>query len=472
MVRLSIATVGTLEREGRRRLRKKPVVGILTLILALASASLCLFGSIDTTLSPSLLLLTDNPALRHLSPTFPSDAAATIQHVERLFSWENEFDVVHILQTRFMQMQPDLVHLGRARLAMFRTICLRSLQRQTSQQFLWLIRTDPELNPELRESLVALVKDVPNIILLASNKYPDGFRYLSLEEDITSIWSGSAELLQSYHAASQTRVVLESRLDADDGLASNYMETIQRRAAATMLVQRQQQTTVVAATASAKAKAWRVWCVDSLIEWQYFSTWQRDDKSSLSSSNTTNTLDDGALWIDHSKDLCVSTGLTWGYQAESRPSDRIVAVHHKILSHIPSCEQQQHQQGFNDSNTNNCVERVQPSGPAAIRARTPTSAGMKDVSMTPPQKKLPNNEKLQQQWKGMQDALWRDVSILFGIQGNEIHAMRATLEQHLPEIVADALSGQCIKGGVPGTCKKQSSTQLRSLLNVLSKEES
>jgi hypothetical protein len=69
-----------------------------------------------------------------LYPTSTSPAAKPYRH------WSNDHNVVHVIQTRFQQHQPDLVHLGRARLALFKTFCLRTVSQQTSGQFLWIIR--------------------------------------------------------------------------------------------------------------------------------------------------------------------------------------------------------------------------------------------------------------------------------------------------------------------------------------------
>jgi hypothetical protein len=71
-----------------------------------------------------------------------------------------------------MQDQGSLVALARARLELFKTFCLPTLKHQTSQRFLWIIRTDPNLNATVRDETVALLKDYPNFYLVASNKSP------------------------------------------------------------------------------------------------------------------------------------------------------------------------------------------------------------------------------------------------------------------------------------------------------------
>jgi hypothetical protein len=63
-----------------------------------------------------------------------------------LHEWRNDYGVVHVVSTRFQQHQPDLLHLGRARLALFEAFCLRTMKLQSSQQFLWIIRAGKRWN--------------------------------------------------------------------------------------------------------------------------------------------------------------------------------------------------------------------------------------------------------------------------------------------------------------------------------------
>ena len=346
--------------------------------------------------------------------------------------WQNDYGVVHILQTRFMQKQPHLLHLGRARIHLFATFCLPTIQCQTTQQFLWIIRTDPLLHPELKESLLNLVHDVPNIVVVASNDYPDGFRSPKFLKNIpeSSIWSGSFQTLQAYHKAAQTHVVLETRLDADDGLTKAYMEQLQKQAIA---MQPQ------------SIDSWKVWCVDSIVEWQQYSPWKNDDTR-------------GAL-LGVAPHNCVSTGLTWGYHMDATAHDRTITAHNKIHAHLPLCREAK----------TSCLEWIHmKTPPAAIRARTPTSAGMRNILLD---STSTNKKQMASPWKDQQDLLWQQLFALFGIEAKRVWTLRAYLERHLPEIVSDALAGQCIPGGVPGTCRDTSRQALQSLLKSLSHKQ-
>ena len=78
--------------------------------------------------------------------------------------------------------------------------------------------------------MIELLTPYPNFILIGSNRNEDGFRRLTQEDDIfnaTKLLSGDLSLVQTAHTMSQNRVVLETRLDADDGLNIHFVNEIQ-----------------------------------------------------------------------------------------------------------------------------------------------------------------------------------------------------------------------------------------------------
>lgn len=75
-------------------------------------------------------------------------------------------ELFHIIKTRFMQHQPRLLELGKARLELFKTFCLPSMLHQTTQNFFWIIYTDPELHPDLLKEMKKLLKPYPHFYLL------------------------------------------------------------------------------------------------------------------------------------------------------------------------------------------------------------------------------------------------------------------------------------------------------------------
>ena len=120
-----------------------------------------------------------------------------------------------------------------------------SMQHQTVQQFLWIIRTDPALDDAIKQELIAAVSQQQpngpnnnNVVLIASTKNPEGFRAAWCIADITvdTVWAGSLALVRSYYEAAAPRMVLETRCDADDAEATDFVELPHLRRTAILLL--------------------------------------------------------------------------------------------------------------------------------------------------------------------------------------------------------------------------------------------
>jgi hypothetical protein len=195
----------------------------------------------------------------------PKVAATTVEAAAAPSKQDPE--LIHVIQTRFMQHQPNLLSLGQARLELFQTFCLPSLKSQVNKNFLWIIRTDPDLHPSLRDQLVKLLDGKDNYVLLGSNYNPEGFgrdgdlslgEYLredshGKKETSATVLSGNITLIEEAFAkSSQGAIVLETRLDADDGLHRDFVKTVQSEARH---------------LADEKEGLWRIWCINYNVEW-------------------------------------------------------------------------------------------------------------------------------------------------------------------------------------------------------------
>jgi hypothetical protein len=334
-------------------------------------------------------------------------------------------NVVHVVQTRFMQFQPQLSQLGWARFYLFRAITLPSMLLQTNQDFLWIIRADPNLNSELKSAMKELVKDYPNIALSGSNTNPEGFKCSNCIEDLKgNLWSGSWELIESYWEAAKTHTVLETRLDADDALWLGYIDWIQSRG---------------------NVEHWKVWCPENHLEWHSGRVWRNrtSEKGSLI-----------GLHLPH----CVTAGLTWGYGVGTDLHDTATHKHEQIHKNVPACAK---------NTTDQCLLRVTPPDqmPSVLRARTLTSAGMEHVladgkSETPAEESF--RKKLRHSsWQNSQEELFEGMMFVFGISGVDLQETREFLEDHKAEIAMEALKGQCTKGH---SCKNETKLLLNNVL--------
>ena len=102
---------------------------------------------------------------------WPEKSAFPIMNVDIDTLRSNNWPLIHIVQSRFMQEQGPLETLGMARLKLFQVFCLPSMIQQSSQDFFWIIKTDPKFTKTaVFDSLVRLVRPHDNIYVVASNK--------------------------------------------------------------------------------------------------------------------------------------------------------------------------------------------------------------------------------------------------------------------------------------------------------------
>lgn len=171
--------------------------------------------------------------------------------------------IIHVVETRFMQNQSKLVELGLARLALFEAFCYPSMMRQSNGNFIWIIRADPQLHPAIAGTLRQILDGKPNFILIGSNDNPEGFSRsgLTFESFIgdAPLWSGNLTLVEeAYKKSAEGSVLLETRLDADDGLTRDFIKTVQEDATKYLINGNHTED---------PNDHWRLWCIHSNIEW-------------------------------------------------------------------------------------------------------------------------------------------------------------------------------------------------------------
>lgn len=324
-------------------------------------------------------------------------------------------DVLHIVITRFMQDQANLLHLARARLLLFETVCLPTMIKQSTQQFVWIIQTDPHLDKEIRNSLTHLLKPYPNYFLIGSNLQIQGqtFRTIGKEFLKSPLYSGNVKLLRQAYLLRNSLPLLQTRLDADDGLEKTYLKLLQDEAIK-MFHQ--------------SGLDWHYWCIKRHFEW-------------FSNANALNS-------VEHSK-LCVTPGLTVGLGVPPLAHDPPLELAHDVL--FKTIVQQNHvcnAAGMTKSAGNSCIRMVDDIPVGAIRSRTWTSAGMMDIFDAGGQG-IP------------QEQLWEICRARFGI--SNLKRVAQYLQDHLAEIAKDNLEGQCTNGH---SCKLTSLETLQRLIDV------
>lgn len=249
----------------------------------------------------------------------------------------------------------------------------------------------------------------------------------ALSNSTESIVTGDVTLLDEAAAAldnTSATIRIETRLDADDGLRVDYLEHIQN---VTMAMKRNN---------DRKSAQIVYFCIDKHLEWH----------SSLAG---------GGRVLGTNKGICVTPGLTFATMPREEPIRILRMPHHKLASSVASCSsKKKYKSKGNTINTiPTCLIRLTKfAGPAAIRARTPTSAGMADIE----QPEGGNNT-----FDKTQDETWKHIYSMFAISVEQVMKCQALLESQMAFIAEENLAGQCTKGH---SCKGGSKAKLVAII--------
>jgi hypothetical protein len=277
-----------------------------------------------------------------------------------------EWPLVHVVNTRFMQEQGNLTALAKARLALFQVFCLPTMRNQSTQQFLWIIKTDPNLDPDVLAALAEELRPFPNFFLVASNNnfrinedFPGAWRDGAEVQDLSQsiVYTGDQALLENamaFHRSTDPYPVIETRLDSDDGLHLDYLKAVQN-AAIDILKQPGKQE-------DSRAN-WMYWCSRRHVEWHFAEKLQGNE--AIWKQITTFGAFQG---IQHSN-LCITPGITVGFGFGVSEKDVPVYGHHVLVDKI---RETPNDQACGLPNHNNCLQFVEGFVFEAIRSRSPT----------------------------------------------------------------------------------------------------
>ena len=334
---------------------------------------------------------------------------------------ENEIDqpILHFVHSRFMQEQGNLTALGMARLHLFEIFCLPTMVSQTTSNFFWLFRIDPDLDAYVVAQLLHLTKPYDNIYVIASNhnfrineEFPGAWRDGAQAADLQSsrIYSGDAHRLSQALALVEDVLILDTRLDADDGLHTDYLRTVQSLARQSVRNDPQLQ--------------WKYWCVRRHLAWHWAIPSEKQKKYVA-----------GSLMGSQNANLCITPGITVAFPVGTSESNVPVFAHHELIPRIANLPPEQM---CSVSSESPCLDFVQKHSFEAIRSRTPTSAGMLAVLVETPE--------LDPGDAWLEYALWDVLHDSFGLSRVQIIWMQSYLTQHLQQIGQDNLRGQCTTG--------------------------
>jgi len=358
------------------------------------------------------------PLVRNAMDVSPMETrSSTIKEVT------GEDDMLHIVTTRFMQDQANLVVLGKARLLLFETFCMPTMIHQNTDNFLWFVMTDPNLNGDLLQRLVSLLSPYPHFYLVASNSKLLTPANLTMGSGPAKrmILTGDINLLYSRMLDRHRPLLIETRLDADDGLHQKSLSEIQR----------------LARELPVDTRGWQIICSEIHFEW-------RNDEI-VNVGRTVESSGKLRLVREH---ICVTPGYTLVKHRDPPSID--FPTWPRLGHHLVTREWDECIYRGNGNATSDCWIKL-GSFPAALRSRTITSAGMSRVT-----------ESIDSMFENQTTLFWELVQKSFSVNPSAAMETSKYLKDNMKSIILDNLKGQCTFGH---SCKESSKVKLYSLLN-------
>ena len=451
---------------------------------------------------------------------------------------DNEPNLIHILETRFMQNQPNLVQLAKARLHLFRTICIPTVLHQTAWgRFFWIIRTDPDLDDEIKKELVTILDETgvlekddegkghslayvigsnENYIVSESTTISPDHKPFDIHDMLSSalsnpesIFAGEAEgLKQLYGEISSQQiendVLIWTRLDADDGLNTQFMQYVQSQTVRyflpdlysrkivkeipedTMSLLREkypahhktpdeiaqenddnaeeekvENQTMISNTFN--PPQWSYWCAGKNIDW--FLTDPIHDPRHKN----------GTVYPVFHANVCVTPGITVAFRGAFDPIKVPRLDHDRMASHLRTeggelCgrtglsifDERYLNMDEEEEDEGTCFHMVHE-GASAVRSRTPTSAGMMGVT-SPTLLQMKIIEKM----PTLTSIMWKMMEREFSISNEDLLATNSYFAEHIYDIAEENARGQCTNGH---SCKTSSKDLLQQYVDLKGEKE-
>ena len=280
----------------------------------------------------------------------------------------------------------------------------------------------------------------------------------------SKIYTGNIERLHVAIALRNEKVVLETRLDADDGLHEKYIEYVQDIA-----LKRFQPFDRSTDSDDTMIPDWLYWCSRRHIEWHSETDGLLSEEQNANLGST----EHGYMNIIQHDKLCVTPGITVGYNINVDNSKRAINVphydHDKLYKSVRNSKSCYYNEAIDDNDKTESDDEATARGPCleliedflfcAIRSRTWTSAGMQGVSLAARDGRYQEKEVTQK--------LWALAGKSFGVTKSEVKKMQQFLIQNKKRIAQENLIGQCSSGH---SCKDSAKEELRKIIALESKD--
>jgi exopolysaccharide biosynthesis predicted pyruvyltransferase EpsI len=343
----------------------------------------------------------------------PSRSTTSISKMQNAVVDEyNDFHIRHSVLTRFMIGQSNQPVLARARIELFKTFCYPTMLHQSSQNFFWLVLIDPGISADIIQEMTSLLTEFPsqNAYLILtnntawasdgiSNSNPKAKRYgVDLQTIAQEYQNGQLDirtgdtkaLLQiansndsnNEYAKNPTGpskpylLVVETLLDADDGLHVSAIEHLQQDILKRTYLQQQQQSKDPNPTQPTLGSTWWIVCASEHLEWH-----NREIFNTTEVHFATHGISNGVVGRRATPPECISAGLTrvgytTGVAAVSNNAGSLIFPkdaqhnHFATISVMPPC---------NHYTLQHCYYRSFRDFPGAFRSRSITSDSMSQL---------------------------------------------------------------------------------------------
>lgn len=342
-------------------------------------------------------------------------------------------EVFHIIKIRFMQHQPTLLELGKARLELFKAFCLPSMIHQTSQNFFWIIYTDPKLDSQLLDELKKLLAPYPHFYVLPSlmDKRGQGGKDILRHFSPSDFIMGDTDMLFANVKYIHWLPVLESRFDADDSLNIHFVEEVQKHGYDVFVKEK-------------GGRDWMFWCINEAAEWHWVGPGNRKSLQSYGALiNSRNYAADR---------FCHTPGLTVGVARGTFTRNVAKSPHHALYENL---KEEDTNCGASYHGTQ-CLEFITKFDQCALRSRTPTSASMANVNSL--------GRKLTKAAAEEAVARWTYVIENFAVLPSAIKQVNDHFRDKMGDILQDAVLGQCTIGH---SCRPEAQQELDDLKKLI-----
>jgi hypothetical protein len=429
--------------------------------------------------------------------------------------------IIHTVSTRFMQNQGTLQNLARSRLKLLEAVCLPSLQHQSifyqdnllelyentkwkeevslmvkraasesssvvvDPLFLWIIKVDPDIDKQILKELNAILEPVKHFTLVvgSNNNFGvgiknGGWRDGQAGQDILdafedkrvffpqfsghdeSLGSSMHQIIRRAYEARADRVVLETRLDADDAINVEYINQLHRVALKSLIDtkdtkfirQVDDDDDDKTAEQEIQQAKWMYWCAKKHLEWNPSSPFFNPNN------------DAGLLTLIGTANFCITPGLTIGYAVGTEEDQVPHYEHTKIMPEIvlkpDDLRKKDGDIGCGLTPASDCLWIVDYPEISAFRSRSMTSAGMFNIEAAG----VPSNGKSRDK-DGYSKKLWKGQIIekWFGITSSKAKEAADFMASNYIDTVRDNIRGQCTHGH---SCKISSVEKLQRTIDL------